>query len=118
MQNRLLCLLTAPLLSVAATFAADNPPLLKIHTAIEVELERDGELLYTGEHRPAGLWDDGPATVYARFDVPAGPQSLTVRMRDSGRAEGFDYERTETVDLVPEQNLVIGFDTLEGLVIR
>lgn len=85
---------------------------------IEVELERDGELLYTGEHRPAGLWDDGPATVYARFDVPAGPQSLTVRMRDSGRAEGFDYERTETVDLVPEQNLVIGFDTLEGLVIR
>jgi hypothetical protein len=39
-------------------------------------------------------------------------------MRDSGRAEGFDYERTETVDLVPEQNLVIGFDTLEGLVIR
>lgn len=79
-----------------------------------VELERDGELLYRGEHRPAGLWDDGPATIYERFDVPAGPQRLTVRMRDSGRAEGFDYERSVTVDLAPEQNLVIGFGAGSG----
>jgi len=79
-----------------------------------VELERNGELLYRGEHQPAGLWDDGPATIYERFDVPAGPQQLTVRLRDSGRAEGFDYERSATVDLEPEQNLVIGFSVGEG----
>jgi ferredoxin/coenzyme F420-reducing hydrogenase delta subunit len=85
---------------------------------IQVELERDGELLYRGEQRPAGLWRDGPATIYARFDVPAGPQRLTVRMRNSGRTEGFDYERTESLNLVPEQNLVIGFHAPEGLVIR
>ena len=28
--------------------------------------------LYRGTHEPAGLWNDGPSSVYLRFEVPAG----------------------------------------------
>lgn len=77
---------------------------------VTVELERDGRLLYRGTHEPSGLWNDGVATVHRAFAVPAGPQVVTVRMRDSGRADGFDHVRTGTIDLQPGQNLVIEFE--------
>lgn len=83
-----------------------------------VELERDGELLYRGSHAPAGLWNDGPSTVFERFAVPAGEQTLTVRLRDSGRTEGFDHEQTTRVSLLPGQNLVVQFRTGEGFSIQ
>jgi ferredoxin/coenzyme F420-reducing hydrogenase delta subunit len=76
---------------------------------VYVELLRDGVPLYRGEHQPAGLWNDGPSTTLERIVVPAGPQSLTVRLRDSGRAEGFDYERGIETALAPAQNFVIEF---------
>jgi hypothetical protein len=76
---------------------------------IEVELLVDGTRLYAGTHAPAGLWDDGPSTVYQRFRVPAGAKELTVRLRDSGRREGYDHERTAAIELEPRQNLVIDF---------
>ena len=81
---------------------------------VEVALLRNGELLYSGVHQPAGLWNDGPSMVYKRFVVPAGPSELTVRVRDSGRAQGFDFERSERVDLKPGENLVIDFHEDEG----
>jgi ferredoxin/coenzyme F420-reducing hydrogenase delta subunit len=81
-----------------------------------VELERDGQPVYSGTHRPSGLWDDGASTAFRSFRVPAGPQSLTVRMRDTGRATGFDYERTFEVDLAPGQNFVVEFHSNEGFV--
>jgi ferredoxin/coenzyme F420-reducing hydrogenase delta subunit len=83
-----------------------------------VELERDGRLLYRGSHEPAGLWSDGPSTVFQGFKVPAGDQTLTVRLRDSGRREGFDFERTARVSLEPGQNLVVQFRTGEGFIIQ
>jgi quinol-cytochrome oxidoreductase complex cytochrome b subunit/coenzyme F420-reducing hydrogenase delta subunit len=81
---------------------------------ITVELERDGRLLYRGTHEPSGLWSDGVATVHRAFAVPAGPQSLTVRMRDSGRADGFEHVRSGSIDLEPGQNFVIEFETGSG----
>jgi hypothetical protein len=44
-----------------------------------------------------------------RIVVPAGAQSLTVRLRDSGRTDGFDYERSVETALEPGQNFVIEF---------
>jgi ferredoxin/coenzyme F420-reducing hydrogenase delta subunit len=85
---------------------------------IYVELERDEELIYADTHQPAGLWDDGSSTVFRSFVVPAGHQTLTVRMRASGRESGFDHERTFAVDLVAEQNLVIEFHSNDGFVAR
>jgi hypothetical protein len=81
---------------------------------ITVELERDGRLLYRGTHEPSGLWNDGVATMHRAFAVPAGPQSIVVRMRDSGREAGFDHVRSDTIDLQPGQNFVIEFETGAG----
>lgn len=85
---------------------------------IYVELEREGTLLYRGNHQPSGLWNDGAATVFRTFRVPAGPQSIVVRMRDSGRKDGFDQVRSGTIDLQPGQNFVIGFRSGEGFTWR
>jgi coenzyme F420-reducing hydrogenase delta subunit/NAD-dependent dihydropyrimidine dehydrogenase PreA subunit len=76
---------------------------------VTVDLVLDGRLLYHGTHRPAGLHDDGPSTVYRRFAVPAGPHSLTVRIRDTGRTAGYDYEASRKVRLQPGQSFVIDF---------
>ncbi len=81
---------------------------------VYLELHLDGRPVHRGIHRPAGLWNDGPSTVYARFPVPAGRHRLDARLRDSGRATGFDYSGTATVDLAPGQNFVIDFQGTEG----
>ena len=60
---------------------------------VYVELDLDGEPLYRGDHEPAGLWNDGPSAVYARFEVPAGRHRLDVRLRDDGADSGFNYQR-------------------------
>ena len=81
---------------------------------VTVELERDGRVLYRGTHEPSGLWNDGVATVHRAFKVPAGRQSLAVRMRDSGRATGFDHVRSDTIELQAGQNFVIEFKAGSG----
>ena len=35
---------------------------------VYVELDLDGRTIYRGHHDPAGLWNDGPSSVYARFE--------------------------------------------------
>lgn len=76
---------------------------------VTVDLVLDGRLLYHGTHRPAGLHGDGPATIYRRFAVPAGAHTLTVRIRDTGRTAGYDYEASRDVGLKPGQSYVIDF---------
>jgi ferredoxin/coenzyme F420-reducing hydrogenase delta subunit len=83
---------------------------------VYLELERDSRLLYRATHRPSGLWDDGAVTVFRTFRIPAGPQSIVLRMRDSGRESGFDPVRSGTIDPAPGQNLVIEFHPGEGFV--
>ena len=85
---------------------------------VYLELERNGKIVYQGTHAAAGLWQDGPVHFYQRFDVPAGPQRLTVRMRDSGASQGFDYVASRDVELVPEQGFVIDFDQRSGFTFR
>ena len=68
--------------------------------------------------QPAGLWKDGVSSVYRRFRVPAGVRQLHVRLRDSGRGAGFDYEARRAVELRPGRNLVIEFDPQQGFEIR
>jgi hypothetical protein len=76
---------------------------------VTVDLVLDGTLLYHGTHRPAGLHDDGPSTIYRRFAVPAGPHALPVRIRDTGRTAGYDYEASRDVRLSPAESFVIDF---------
>ncbi len=51
----------------------------------------------------------GASSVYERFVVAPGRHRVTVRLRDSRRKEGFDYEMEEDVELVPGQHLVVDF---------
>ena len=74
-----------------------------------VELTLDGRTLFTADLPPSGLSGDGPSQVHRRFIVPPGSHRLTVRLRDSARSEGFDYERSEDIVLKERQNFVVDF---------
>jgi len=79
-----------------------------------IEMLFDDEFLFRGDARPTGLWKDGPASIYGKFPTAAGTGTLVVRMRDSGRDSGFDYELTEQIELQARQNFVVDFTTLNG----
>ncbi|HQR23720.1 MAG TPA: cytochrome b N-terminal domain-containing protein [Steroidobacteraceae bacterium] len=81
---------------------------------VTVELDLDGKPLYRGTHEPAGLWDDGPSSAYARFLVPAGRHRLDARLRDDGSKQGFDYTASQVVDLAAGQNFVVDFSAADG----
>lgn len=76
---------------------------------IRVQLVVDDAVIYDEELVPIGLSGDGPARMYEKFLVPTGQHRITARLRDSRKAEGFDYETTEQVELSPWQNLAIDF---------
>jgi hypothetical protein len=87
--------------------------------SVYVELDVDGQAAYRALLPPAGISGDGPARVYQRFLVPAGPHAVAVRMRDTPRSEGFDYEKSGDVVLAADQNFVIDFRSdAQGFVFR
>ena len=77
---------------------------------LTVEIDIDGALAHRETASPSGVSGDGPASIYRRLTVPAGVHHLSVRLRDSVRADGFDFERDGIVDLAPAQVLVVDFD--------
>jgi ferredoxin len=79
---------------------------------IRVQLEANGEVLYSKTLAPSGIWSDGSSTIYARFPLAAGEQSLIVGMNDSGGSQGYDYVSEQQINLQPGQHLVITFDPL------
>jgi hypothetical protein len=81
---------------------------------VYVELDLNGQAIYRGTHEPAGLWNDGPSAVYARFKVPAGRHRLEARLRDNGASSGFTFVGERTVDLRPGENFVVDFRAAEG----
>jgi len=86
---------------------------------VTVERLLDGKPLYHEVLRPTGLSGDGPSRAYERFAVPPGRHELVVRLRDSDRADGFDYERAATIELAPAQSLAIDFRAeMGGFVFR
>lgn len=84
---------------------------------IVVEVDVDGESAARARAQPTGLSRDGAASVYRRLETSAGPHRIAVRLRDSARTSGFDFERNETVVLEPAQILVIDFDAGRGEII-
>ena len=81
---------------------------------LTVELEIDGETVTTIEAPPSGLWNDGPASVYERFEVDPGRHTITARLRDSDRTEGWDYVHTEDVTLVASRYFTVTFRAETG----
>lgn len=74
-----------------------------------VELEISGRATYRAHLPPTGIAGDGPSRVYERFVLPAGDYNVAVRMRDTGRSEGFDHERRGRIALTAGQLLVVDF---------
>jgi hypothetical protein len=78
------------------------------------QLEIDGETVANIEAPPSGLWNDGPASIYERFDTEPGLHTITARLRDSNRTEGWDYVRTEDVTLVAGRYFTVTFRAETG----
>jgi hypothetical protein len=81
---------------------------------LSVEVDVDGETVIAVTAKPSGLWSDGPSSVYERIGVAAGPHIVTVRLRDSARESGWDYEHTESVYLSPGRYFTITFRAANG----
>lgn len=81
---------------------------------LRVELYLDDELIFRDSLAPSGLSGDGPSQIHRRFVVEPGEHRLTVRMADSARTEGFDFERSEIIELRERQDLVVDFRSEAG----
>ncbi|MDH3336665.1 MAG: hypothetical protein OER22_04535 [Gammaproteobacteria bacterium] len=79
-----------------------------------LELELDGDVVIELQAAPSGLWGDGPASVYERFDLVPGTHTITVRMRDSAQVDTWDYTHTEDVTLEAGRYLTITFRAENG----
>jgi hypothetical protein len=79
-----------------------------------IQLVVDGKVLYDDVLQPTGLSNDGAAQTYRKFLVPAGEHTISARLTDSKRSEGFDYESEYSVTLKPLQNLAIDFKADTG----
>ncbi len=81
---------------------------------VHVELEIDGTLTVAETLAPSGIAGDGPSTAYRRIPVTAGRHRIVARLRDTRRESGFDYEVEREVELAPQQNLVVDFQSTLG----
>jgi len=79
-----------------------------------IELDVDGEPVISLTAAPSGVWNDGPASIYERFEVDPGPHTISVRLRDTARTEGWDYEKTGDVVLEPGRYFTVTFKQATG----
>lgn len=86
---------------------------------VTIEVDLDGRPLYRDTAAPAGLSRDGAASVYRSMPVAAGTHRVQVRLRDSARAQGFDYTHDELVTFAPLQVRVVDFSAeLGGITLK
>jgi hypothetical protein len=76
---------------------------------LRAQMEVDDQLVYDALLEPSGLSRDGPSRVYEKFIIRSGRHKIVVRLRDTARSDGFDYERIVTEELKPMRNLAIDF---------
>jgi hypothetical protein len=79
-----------------------------------LEMDVDGERVVELIAPASGLWNDGPASIYERFDLPPGQHRISVRLRDTARAEGWDYERSGVVTLEAGRYFTVTFKAETG----
>lgn len=81
---------------------------------LTVELDIDGNSVLHVTSAPSGLWNDGPASVYERIVVDPGQHTITTRLRESARTDGWDYVHTEDVNLEPGRYFTVTFRAETG----
>ena len=97
----------APNMRVAEQCERERLPLT-------VRLEIDGRLLAQIEAPPSGLWNDGPASIYERFEVEPGRHAITAMLRQSDRPDGWDFTHAEDVTLEAGRYFTITFRAETG----
>ncbi len=80
---------------------------------LRLQLDVDGMTVIDIVAQPSGLWDDGPASVYERFEIEPGTHSITVRLRDGKDTTQWDYVRSDDVVLAAGRYFTITFDGTE-----
>lgn len=79
-----------------------------------LEMDIDGTNVLTVQARPSGLWEDGPSSVYERFAAAPGAHRVSVRLRDTARTDGWDYEKTADVVLEAGRYFTVTFKAETG----
>ena len=79
-----------------------------------LELDMDGEPVLNLVAEASGLWNDGPSSVYERIDIQPGVHTLAVRLRDTARESGWDYEKTAEVDFKSGRYFTVTFKAETG----
>ncbi|MDH3616403.1 MAG: hypothetical protein OEQ90_08005 [Gammaproteobacteria bacterium] len=77
---------------------------------VRIELRSGDSVLYAEVLAPSGIWSDGKSNIYRRVIVPARTHDLFVGMNDSGGEQGFDFEKSKRIKILPGRNLVVRFD--------
>lgn len=81
---------------------------------MHAQLQIDDRIIFDESLEPTGLANDGPARAYRKFAVTPGTHVIVARLRESRRAEGFDYETRHKATLTAGQNLAIDFKADSG----
>jgi hypothetical protein len=79
-----------------------------------IEIDIDGEVLMAIQAEPSGLWGDGPASIYQRFELQPGRHQMSARLRDTARKDGWDYTITSGIDLVAGRYFTVTFRAENG----
>jgi hypothetical protein len=86
---------------------------------VRVRVELDGAPLYDEAFAPAGLKRDGASAAYRRLPIASGEHRLRVQFNDDARVAGFNFERSQVVNALPGQVVLIDFiEDKGGILIR
>ena len=101
---------------IAALPALERKPLdcERGRLPVLIEIDLDGRTIVSRSVAPSGLFGDGPSQIYENFEVPAGSHKVSARLRDSDRAEGFDFSSQADVVIAPLERFVIEFRAESG----
>lgn len=77
---------------------------------LKVVVELDEQVILERTINPTGLHRDLSVYAFLQMKVPVGDHRLRVRMNDSVRVEGYNYQHQADVSVKPGQVLVVTLD--------
>ena len=85
---------------------------------IIIEAMLDGKTIYSKTMMPPGIFNDGSVNIFYSSKVPAGKHMFEIKMDDSVRKQGFNYQLMQDINIKPAQILLVEFEPLKGFVIK
>ena len=84
-------------------------------SSITMEMQLDDKVVYSKIVPPNGLYKDQGIDIYESIKVPAGSHNLSVWLNDDLNIDGPIYKHTQSIELIPEQHLIIQFISDTGM---